>query len=41
MNRMPVTAMSSFREMVERDARAPLTKVVVATRCHATGSTRP
>ena len=31
MKRMPLAAIRSFRAMVERDARAPLTRVVVAT----------
>jgi hypothetical protein len=36
MKRMPLAAIRSLRVIVERDARAPLTKVVVATKGHAT-----
>ena len=36
MKMMPLAAIRSLRVMVERDARAPLTRVVVATIDHAT-----
>ena len=36
MKTMPLAAIRSLRVMVERDARAPLTRVVVATKDHAT-----
>ena len=36
MKMRPLTAIRSFRAMVERVERAPLTRVVVATKGHAT-----
>src|SRR4051794_17580371 len=36
MKRMPLAAIRSLSVIVERDARAPVTKVVVATKGHAT-----
>ena len=38
MKMTPLTAISSFSAMVERVERAPLTRVVVATKGHATPS---
>jgi hypothetical protein len=36
MKMMPLAAIRSLRVMVEREARAPRTRVVVATKRHAT-----